>query len=126
MRSDEAVQVALGPTTPKDFDATATGFNDVSVANGASLVGNWVDVRGYRRVGIAIQSVKTFTFFLLGQVGSLQSDANIRYNTTAITNAGGSNIYCFVADVCCDAVAIMISNTDAASGAFTVMATALP
>lgn len=127
MRSDEAIRSASAPSPPRDFGGVEAGFNAISVNSGATLTGNWLDVRGYRRIGVAIQAGRNFSFFLLGQVGGLQSTANQRYQTTALTSAGSAgNIYTFTMDVCNDAVAIMISNTDSAAGAFTVTMTALP
>jgi hypothetical protein len=127
MRSDEALQVAVG-FSPKDLLATDFGINGATINASASLTSNWVNTRGYRRICFVILASKNYSYNLLGQVGSIQGTTAQRNTGTAqnFTGGVGGVINTFIFEICNDAIALVLNNTDATSGTFTVAATLLP
>jgi hypothetical protein len=127
MRSDEAVQANVG-FTPKDLAAADFGVNGATINASSSLTSDWVNTRGYRRICFAISATKNYSYNLLGQVGSLQGTTAQRNTGTAqnFTGGVGGVLNTFVFEICNDAVALTLNNTDAATGTFTVVGTLLP
>jgi hypothetical protein len=127
MRSDEAVQVTVG-FTPKDLTAADFGVNGATINASASLTSNWVNTRGYRRISFAVSATKNYTYNLLGQVGALQGTTAQRNTGSAqnFTGGVGGVLNTFIFEICNDAIALVLNNTDATSGTFTVVGTLLP
>jgi hypothetical protein len=122
-------KVVLQPVVPADYTATQMGFNALAISNGVTTVGTFVNVKGYKRFGIAVSATKNFTLYYNAVIGSLtgSSTAGARNAGSVQTfNGTAGLVYTNIIDVGCDTLAVVIQNTDATSGTFTVTGTALP
>lgn len=127
MRSDEALTAELAPNTVKSWTPEELGLNNIPILMGVTRIGNWVSVKGYRRIGICVQNNRACTVHVLARINGISSVVGYQIGSTSTAFSTSANEHRVqVLDVCFDECAIAINNNEGTDGAVTCTLCAIP